>query len=110
MLCPLPLNDPDTLRFYRGTNQIFLNKNADKTRFIPVDYFKELTQKIKTPSTGLCFLWWIYKSGVKLTKDNIFGFNFFEGRQMHFFDDSKTNRTIHKGSVEKEIIQEIINE
>lgn len=110
MLCPIPLNDPETLNWYRGTNQVFLNRNIDNTHFIPVEYFKELTQKIKRPSTGLCFLWWIYKSGVKITKDNIFGFNFFEGQQMHFFDDIKTNRTIHKGSIEKKIIHELINE
>jgi len=105
MICPLPLNTNKYLGVYKGTHKANLSKYSDKTKFIDVGVFEDLRIKIPTPSTGMCLIWWIYKSGLAITKDQIFGFSNFSERHYHYFDTMKD--TVHNGASEKALIDKI---
>ncbi len=90
ILCPLPLNQPGYTEMY-NTNLNLLILNLPKTTFIPEEIYIELcklmpTHKIKNrkdPSTGLCMIYWLIKSGFKIKANNLFGFDFFSNKKQN---------------------------
>jgi len=98
VLCPLPLNNEHHLKKYGNTNIEMYRKILPEC--IPVDYFNELIKDIPNPSTGLAFLYWVYKEIGEINPNDIFGFSFFDkGFKHHYFDED--DRCGHDGELEK---------
>ena len=107
ILCPLPLNIPKWLKHYSSTSISQLNKYVDYTTFIPEQIFSELLSVCKNPSTGLCLVYWLVCIGVKISRDNMFGFDHFSGRvSHHYFDD---HELCYHSTDEEQIFNSILN-
>jgi hypothetical protein len=115
ILCPLPLNMPGFTELY-DTNISLMMSNFQKTTFIPEYIYQDLcelmpnhkTRKRKDPSSGLCMIFWFLESGFTITKNNLFGFDFFSSTNHHYFSHGKSPSENHEGHVEKEILKSLI--
>ncbi|MHA2181426.1 MAG: glycosyltransferase family 29 protein [Promethearchaeota archaeon] len=84
-----------------------LKKHNEKVEFIPDEYFKELCGLIPNPSTGISFLFWMYKEFGKIDDDKVFGFSFFnEDLPHHYFDSDR--RCLHNGEMEERLYRNML--
>jgi hypothetical protein len=115
IVCPLPLNVQGYTQIY-DTNLNLLIGNLTNTIFIPEEIFKELcnmmpihkTKKRKDPSTGLCMIYWLIKSGFNIKRKNLFGFDFFSNSNHHYFSKGPPPSINHEGDIEKSIIEKLL--
>jgi hypothetical protein len=95
VFCPLPLNDKRWNTRYKRNEKLIKKYNPI---YIPTNYFEELLQHVKNPSTGLAFLYWRYRQFSKLDPESIFGFSWFRGK-LHYYNGQ--TRTTHDGELEE---------
>ena len=103
IFCPYPLNNPKYDNIYKRNKKLLDKFNPI---IIPTDIFEELLKEIPKPSSGISFLFWLYKVYGYINKDSVFGFSFFTGK-MHYFDESKF--TTHNGKKEKYFFECYLN-
>ena len=76
-------------------------------QIIPIQYFEELQQHIERPSTGLAFLWWVYRERGYIKDEDIYGFGFFSKDYTHHYFNEKT-ACKHKGNIEIEVYNKML--
>ncbi len=104
--CPFPLNKAEYRIRYPYTNIDALSKY--KIEFIPTVFFDELVTYNKNPSTGIAFLFWLYKLRGSLSHDAIFAFSFFDKRfAHHYFEEG--GETTHNGILEMKMFHSFLN-
>lgn len=109
VLCPLPLNNWGVLARYHWSEMDWIKEDKYKTEYIDSGLWHRLLDYVDHPSTGMCLLWWI-NSYVKINKDQIYGFGFFDhGEQgtitKHYWGEGKA--TVHCGEQEYELFKEL---
>ena len=83
IFCPFDYEHPNWSWKYKAHKPL-LERYAEITEFIPPDIFAELFVLHQHPSTGIAFLYWIFKSqGERLDTSNIFGFSHFSPEDIH---------------------------
>lgn len=107
ILCPIPLNTPQYISKYGidgdHRRRFLLNKYIDE--FIPLEYYVELVKKVSYPSTGLAFLYWVYKEkGIIDYNNDMFGFSF-QGLSDHYFDNK--TKSVYDWDAELAVVKEI---
>lgn len=104
--CPLPLYDERFLSRYCFTSIPHYKKYRHKTQFIPLEYFLDLTKVIRNPSTGISFLYWLYRERGSIDRRDIFGFSFFDQNYRHHYFD-EFSECGHSGLEEKMLYERI---
>jgi len=119
IVCAFPINDWKYI--WTGNRDIeLIEKHV--TLMAPTGYINELKKLYNNPSTGLAFLWWLYKEIGVLPKDKLLGFTHFSGDALpfHYYskkeDDirtqivSRTHAHTHQPEGEKKIFDIVIGE
>lgn len=101
----------------------FLNENSKYYEIFPTEYEKNLSKLLKSiPSTGLLFLYILSENGYKITKKNVFGFSFFDEKDIekygnhhyYFVKSGKKSKGIvlakHNWKKEKKLYETILKE
>lgn len=98
----LKAHDKIVIRASNKNNQKsidFYNKCGYDYLILPIEYEVELSKKIKAiPSTGLLFLFYLKENKINMVESNIFGFSFFEKKELSVY---KTNHYYNSISLEK---------
>lgn len=107
VFCPIPIFS-NSLKYRRNRNLNLLAKCRDKLHTIPFDFFRDLLTHNSNPSTGLAFLYWMYRENRNLIDDQVFGFAFFDPKiKHHYFDDF--DKCFHNGDAEQQLYEKMIN-
>jgi hypothetical protein len=107
IFCPIPIFF-NSLKYRRNRNLVLLEKCLDKIEVIPLDYFNDLLEHIPNPSTGLAFLYWVYRENGELNDKQVFGFSFFDPKyKHHYFDDF--DLCYHDGDIEQQFYEKMLN-
>jgi hypothetical protein len=107
IFCPIPVFN-NNMKYKRNRNTRLLEQCKDKLHVIPLDYFNDLLKHIPNPSTGIAFLYWVYRENSELNSNQVFGFPFFNPDvKHHYFDDF--DLCYHDGGIEEKFYNEMIN-
>ena len=90
-----------------------LNGYADRIAFIPTEIDHSLTQLLyASPSSGLKFIYWMYKLNGSVDKENVYGFSLDDqghGVATSYHSGNKYLDIIHDWAAEKKILNNIVN-
>ena len=93
VLCPLP-------RTATTFNRRLFRKWQPEC--MPDELWRELRCHAPSPSTGLCYLWWLYRERGSLPA--VYGFDFFSGLNHHYWQ-AGPGACRHEGVAEKRLFR-----
>jgi len=102
VICPYPITTEKWHKYRNYADKKSLEKYTN-AKIIPLEYFDELVKYVPVPSSGIAVLYWLFREGVKITEDNVFGFNFFSLINTipnHYFEQKMYN-VVHSNADEK---------
>jgi hypothetical protein len=80
----------------------------NKIEIIPSALFLDLLEHIKDPSTGIAFLYWLYRKRGKIDRDSIYGFAFFDKSIKHHYFNNRKKDLAHNGNAERELFDKMV--
>jgi len=106
VFCPMPMQDEKWIKHFGSVNHEALKHyNAI---CIPLELYEELLKNIESPSSGLAFVWWMYKVRGYMDWNSIFGFSFFDKQYPHHYSDNDQKTGNHHNEQERNLIARMV--